>query len=162
MGAEVFEAHDARRAAALREYYEFARDRDLFLTYVIINPLADRTRSAHEQTDDSLVARICDQDSQGITVKGAKMLGTSAVMANEVLVTSIQPLKSGDEPYAFSFAVPMNAPATPPSKPTPSPPAPAARPPAMRERPEPEPRIFSMNPGREISARVAARAKSWG
>ena len=109
MGAEVFEAYDARRAAALREYYEFARDRDLFLTYVIINPLADRTRSAHEQTDEALVARICDQDSQGITVKGAKMLGTSAVMANEVLVTSIQPLKSGDEPYAFSFAVPMNA-----------------------------------------------------
>ena len=109
MGAEVFEAHDPRRAASLREYYEFARDRDLFLTYVIINPLADRTRSAHEQTDDALVARICDQNSEGITVKGAKMLGTSAVMANEVLVTSIQPLKSGDEPYALSFAVPMNA-----------------------------------------------------
>jgi 4-hydroxyphenylacetate 3-monooxygenase len=43
-------------------------------------------------------------------VAGAKMLGTSAVMANEVFVTSIQPLKPGDEPYAISFAVPMNAP----------------------------------------------------
>jgi 4-hydroxyphenylacetate 3-monooxygenase len=30
-------------------------------------------------------------------------------MANEVLVTSIQPLKPGDEPYALSFAIPMNA-----------------------------------------------------
>jgi 4-hydroxyphenylacetate 3-monooxygenase len=109
MGSEVFDAYDRRRAAALREYYEFARDRDLFLTYVIINPLADRTKSAHEQTDEALAARICDQDSQGITVKGAKMLGTSAVMANELLVTSIQPLKSGDEPYALSFAIPMNA-----------------------------------------------------
>jgi 4-hydroxyphenylacetate 3-monooxygenase len=110
MGAEVFEAYDPRRAAALREYYEYARDRDLFLTYVIINPLADRMRSAHEQADENQVARICDQDSRGITVKGAKMLGTSAVMANEVLVTSIQPLKAGDEPYALSFATPMNAP----------------------------------------------------
>ena len=110
MGAEAFEAYDPRRAAALREYYEFARDRDLFLTYVIINPLADRKKSVHEQTDEALVARICDQDSQGITVKGAKMLGTGAVMANEVLVTSIQPLKPGDEPYAMSFAAPMNAP----------------------------------------------------
>jgi 4-hydroxyphenylacetate 3-monooxygenase len=109
MGADVFEAYDAQRAAALRAYYEFARDRDLFLTYVIINPLADRTRSAHEQTDEDLVAHICDRDSQGITVKGAKMLGTGAVTANEVLVTSIQPLKSGDEPYALSFAIPMNA-----------------------------------------------------
>jgi 4-hydroxyphenylacetate 3-monooxygenase len=110
MGAEVFEAYDRRRAAALREYYEYARDRDLFLTYVIINPLADRTRSVHEQADDAQVARICDQDSQGITVNGAKMLGTGAVMADEVVVTSIQPLKPGDEPYALSFAIPMNTP----------------------------------------------------
>ncbi|MCW5982003.1 MAG: hypothetical protein KIT09_28215 [Bryobacteraceae bacterium] len=109
MGAAVFDAYDARRGAALRDYYEFARDRDLFLTYVIINPLADRTRSAHEQPDETQVARICDRDSRGITVKGAKMLGTSAVMADEVLVTSIQPLKPGDEPYALSFAIPMNA-----------------------------------------------------
>jgi 4-hydroxyphenylacetate 3-monooxygenase len=108
MGIEAFEAYDPARATALREYYRFARDNDLFLTYAIINPLADRTRSAHEQPND-LIARISDQDSQGITVTGAKMLGTSAIMANEVLVTSIQPLKPGDEPYAVSFAVPMNA-----------------------------------------------------
>jgi 4-hydroxyphenylacetate 3-monooxygenase len=109
MGAEVFEEYDSERAAALRAYYEFARDRDLFLTYVIINPLADRARSAHEQTDENLIAHICDQDSQGIIVKGAKMLGTGAAIANEVLVTSIQPLKPGDESYAVSFAIPMNA-----------------------------------------------------
>jgi 4-hydroxyphenylacetate 3-monooxygenase len=109
MGLEVFEAYDAGRAAALREYYRFARDHDLFLTYVIINPLADRARSTHEQPNGSQVARISDRDSQGITVTGAKMLGTSAVMANEVLVTSIQPLQPGDEPYAVSFVVPMNA-----------------------------------------------------
>jgi 4-hydroxyphenylacetate 3-monooxygenase len=109
MGIEVFESFDPARAGALRDYYRFARDRDLFLTYVIINPLADRARSASEQGDEFLVARICDRDSQGITVRGAKMLGTSAIMANEVFVTSIQPLKPGDEPYAISFVVPMNA-----------------------------------------------------
>ncbi|TIU02933.1 MAG: 4-hydroxyphenylacetate 3-monooxygenase, partial [Mesorhizobium sp.] len=31
------------------------------------------------------------------------------IMANEVFVTCIQPLREGDEPYAVSFAVPMNA-----------------------------------------------------
>jgi 4-hydroxyphenylacetate 3-monooxygenase len=108
MGLEAFEAYDPARADALREYYRYARDNDLFLTYAIINPLADRTRSAHEQPND-LVAHISDRDSQGITITGAKMLGTSAIMANEILVTSIQPLKPGDEPYAVSFAVPMNA-----------------------------------------------------
>jgi 4-hydroxyphenylacetate 3-monooxygenase len=46
---------------------------------------------------------------EGITVKGAKMLATSAIMANEVFVTCIQPLQKGDERYAVSFAIAMNA-----------------------------------------------------
>ncbi len=109
MGIEIFEAWDPARAGALREFFQFARDRDLFLTYVIINPLADRTKAAHEQGSDFLIARMCDRDEKGITVQGAKMLGTSAIMANEVFVTTIQPLKPGDEPYAISFVVPINA-----------------------------------------------------
>lgn len=109
MGIEAFEAYDPARAGALRDYYRFARDNDLFLTYVIINPLADRTRNVNDPANAAITAHITDQDSQGITVTGAKMLGTSAIMANEVLVTSIQPLKPGDEPFAMSFAVPINA-----------------------------------------------------
>ena len=109
MGIDIFESWDSARAGALREYFQFARDRDLFLTYVIINPLADRTKSAHEQSSDFLIARMCDRDEKGITVQGAKMLGTSAIMANEVFVTTIQPLRPGDEPYAISFVVPINA-----------------------------------------------------
>ena len=37
------------------------------------------------------------------------MLATGGIMANEVLVTCIQPLQPGDEKYAVSFAIPMNA-----------------------------------------------------
>ena len=108
MGIEQFEAYDSKRAGALRDYYRFARDQDLFLTYVIINPQGDRTKMPHDQPDSYSAVRIVDESSQGMTVTGAKMLGTSAIMANEVFVTSIQPLKAGDEPYAVSFVVPMN------------------------------------------------------
>jgi 4-hydroxyphenylacetate 3-monooxygenase len=109
MGIELFESFDPKRAEALRDYYRYARDNDLFLTYVIINPQSDRTKNPHQQADSLLTAHLCDQDSQGITVKGAKMLGTSAIMANEVFVTCIQPLAPGDELYALSFVIPMNA-----------------------------------------------------
>ncbi len=108
MGIEQFEAYDSKRAGALRDYYRFARDQDLFLTYVIINPQGDRTKTPHDQPDSYSAVRIVDESPQGMTVTGAKMLGTSAIMANEVFVTSIQPLKAGDEPYAVSFVVPMN------------------------------------------------------
>src|SRR5262249_48997604 len=90
-------------------YFEYARSSDLFLTYAIINPQADRSKTASAQTDEFLAARMCGQDSEGITVRGSKMLATSAIMANEVFVTSIQPLAPGDEAYALSFVVPMNA-----------------------------------------------------
>jgi hypothetical protein len=102
MGIEQFEAFDAQRAAALQDYYAFARDNDLFPAYVIINPQADRSKGLTEQ-GEHVAARICDRDSSDITVKGAKMLGTSAIMANEVFVTTIQPLKPIEEPYARSL-----------------------------------------------------------
>ena len=110
MGLEQFEAFDRERAAALRNYFHYVRENDLFLTYAIINPQADRSKPAGGQQDSFLAVRLSSQDAHGITVKGAKMLATSAIMANEVFVTSIQPLPPGDEPYALSFAVPMNAP----------------------------------------------------
>ena len=109
MGIDVFARHNQRCAGALQEYFRYARDHDLFVTYVIVNPQADRAKGAAEQADEFSAAAICDEDSEGITIKGGKMLGTSTIMANEVLVTSIQPLRPGEEQYAFTAAVPLGA-----------------------------------------------------
>src|ERR1700761_3554918 len=108
MGIEVFRKHSSDRAKAFMDYFDYATRNDLFLTYVIINPQAERAKDWGQQVDD-LVARIVDEDSSGITIRGAKMLGTSAIMANEVLVANLQPLKPGEEDLAFSCALPMNA-----------------------------------------------------
>ena len=108
MGIEVFRKHGAARAKAFEDYFDYASKSDLFLTYVIINPQAERGKAWGEQ-DEDLVARVVDEDSTGITIRGAKMLGTSSIMANEVFVANLQPLKAGEEDLAFSCAVPMNA-----------------------------------------------------
>jgi len=109
MGLKVFEGYDPARAKALADYYRYARDNDLYLTYVIINPQADRSKSAAQQQDPYLSAGVVDRDAEGLTIRGAKMLATGGIMANEVFVTCIQPLQPGDERYAVSFAIPMNA-----------------------------------------------------
>jgi 4-hydroxyphenylacetate 3-monooxygenase len=109
MGIETFNAYDPARATALADYYRYARDNDLYLSYVIINPQADRSKGAGEQSDPFLTAGVVDQDAEGITIRGAKMLATGGVIADEVLVTTIQPLRPGEERYAMSFAIPMNA-----------------------------------------------------
>jgi 4-hydroxyphenylacetate 3-monooxygenase len=108
MGIDVFRKHGEDRAKALQGYFEEASRNDYFLTYVIINPQAERGKDWGEQAAD-LVARIVDEDSGGITIRGAKMLGTSSIMANEVLVANLQPLKAGEADLAFSCALPMNA-----------------------------------------------------
>jgi 4-hydroxyphenylacetate 3-monooxygenase len=106
IGIEVFRRHGDARAEALLDYYDYVSRHDLYVSYVIINPQADRNKAWGEQ-EDELVARIVDEDGQGITVRGAKMLGTGTIMANELLVANLQPLRPGEEDLAVSFAVPV-------------------------------------------------------
>ncbi len=108
MGIEVFMTHGPARAKAFADYVDYATRSDLFLTYVIVNPQADRSKDWGEQAEE-LVAQIVDEDTTGLTIRGAKMLGTSSIMANEVFVANLQPLKPGEEALAFSCALPMNA-----------------------------------------------------
>jgi 4-hydroxyphenylacetate 3-monooxygenase len=108
MGLDVFERYDPKRAKALWDYYEYARDRDLYLTYVIVNPQADRGKDPGQQAE-GLVASVVDEDAEGITIKGAKMLGTASPMANEVFVGAIQPLKAGEENMSFTACIPLDA-----------------------------------------------------
>ncbi|MFP6634903.1 MAG: 4-hydroxyphenylacetate 3-hydroxylase N-terminal domain-containing protein [Dehalococcoidia bacterium] len=107
MGIDVFRRGGEDRAKALMDYFNYVRDNDLFVTYVIANPRADHSKDVSQQEDETLIAAICDEDSVGITINGAKMLGTSAVIADELLVTTGAPLKPGEEMYAFSAAMPM-------------------------------------------------------
>jgi 4-hydroxyphenylacetate 3-monooxygenase len=109
MGRDLFEREGKGRGDALWAYYEYARDHDLYLAYVIIDPQADRSKPTGDQKDEYQTAAICDEDGGGITIRGAKMLGTGAVMANEVLVASLRPVREGDAKYAFTAAIPIGA-----------------------------------------------------
>ena len=107
MGLPVFRDYDPNRAAAVESYFDYARDNDLYLSYVIINPQSDKAKSAGGQPDPHLVASVVDEDSQGITIRGAKMLATSGVIANEILISGFQALQAGDEVYAFTAVCPI-------------------------------------------------------
>jgi 4-hydroxyphenylacetate 3-monooxygenase len=110
MGLDMFEAHDPARAAAYHDYYLWARSNDVFLTYVIINPQADRSKAWGDQQNEHMTTHIVDEDASGVTVRGAKMLGTSSIMAEEVFVANLQPLLPGEDDLAISFALPLDTP----------------------------------------------------
>lgn len=108
-GIEVLQEYDPKRAAALQSYYEWARDNDVAMTYTIVNPQGDRSKDVGDQGTKYHSLCVVEEDAEGITVRGAKMLGTSATLAQECFVGVQNPLKPGDEDYALSFAVPMGA-----------------------------------------------------
>ncbi len=99
--------YEDRGGAALASYFEEARRADHWIGYVIINPQADKSKPAKDQPGGDLVARIVDEDAGGITIRGAKMLATAGVMANELMVSGIVALMPGDEPHAFTAVMPM-------------------------------------------------------
>jgi 4-hydroxyphenylacetate 3-monooxygenase len=108
MGLHVYDRSPGGRAGALKAYYEYARANDLYISYVIIDPQGDRSKGASEGGNADLALRIVDEDREGVTIRGAKMLGTGAVLSNEVLVSTLRPLKPEEDAYAFTAAVPIN------------------------------------------------------
>ena len=90
--------------------YERCRDEDLYMSYVIINPQIDKSRSASQQEEDLLFAGVAAEHDDGFVVRGAKMIGTSAIFSNLLFVSSIQPLQPEDVDYALSFAIPIDTP----------------------------------------------------
>ena len=108
-GADVYRRHEGGRADAVLDYYAYARDRDLYLSYVIIDPQGDRSKGAGQGGNADVAARVVDEDSGGVTLRGAKMLGTGAALSDEVLVTTLRPLGPDETRYALTAVVPIAA-----------------------------------------------------
>lgn len=83
---------------------------DLYLSYTIVPPQIDRSKPAHQQADPHLYAGVREERDDGIVIKGAQMLGTGMVLSDWVLLSSIVPLRPGDENYAISVVIPVGAP----------------------------------------------------
>lgn len=107
---DVLARGDKRFAENAVRFYEKARDEDLYLSYVIINPQVDRSKSSSEQQEQFIHAGIAAENDDGFVVRGAKMIGTGAIFSNYLFVSTIQPMKPEDVDYAFSFVIPIDSP----------------------------------------------------
>jgi 4-hydroxyphenylacetate 3-monooxygenase/anthranilate 3-monooxygenase (FAD)/4-hydroxyphenylacetate 3-monooxygenase len=99
-----------RYASNIVNYYEHCRENDLFLAHATINPQVDRSKSPGEQSDPFVALRLVQESEEGILVRGAKMISTLAPIADELIVFPLPGLKTGDEPYALAFAIPLSTP----------------------------------------------------
>src|SRR3954467_15637959 len=95
----------------LLRYYDFARKNDLYLSFAV-TPASGR-KSADlfpgQQRDDPNLQVVAEDDA-GVTVSGMKMLATSAVYADEILIGNLTPIDETLKSEAITAAIPLNAP----------------------------------------------------
>ncbi|WP_303970426.1 4-hydroxyphenylacetate 3-monooxygenase, oxygenase component [Sporosarcina ureae] len=89
----------------IQALYERAREEDLSFTHTFITPQVNRSQSAFNMSDEPISARIIDKTSEGLIIKGAKLLATQGGVTDEVLVFST-PSFLGDPDEAFAFSIP--------------------------------------------------------
>jgi 4-hydroxyphenylacetate 3-monooxygenase oxygenase component len=106
--ADRFARAGARFGENATRYYEHVRERDLFLTHMLINPQIDRSKTSAQQEDPFLHLGRVGETSEGIVVRGAKMLGTMAPITEEVAVIPFGGIPPGDDAYALAFAIPAS------------------------------------------------------
>src|SRR5262247_1119437 len=108
--ADRFARAGARFGENATRYYERVREQDLFLTHMLINPQIDRSKTSAQQEDPFLHLGRVRETSEGIVVRGAKMLGTMAPITEEVAVIPFGGVPPGDDAYALVFGIPSNTP----------------------------------------------------
>src|SRR5438034_7592046 len=108
--ADRFARAGARFGENATRYYEYVRERDLFLTHMLINPQIDRSKTSAQQEDPFLHLGRVRETSEGVIVRGAKMLGTMAPITEEVAVIPFGGVPPGDDAYALVFGIPSNTP----------------------------------------------------
>jgi anthranilate 3-monooxygenase (FAD) / 4-hydroxyphenylacetate 3-monooxygenase len=107
---EVFARGGEQFAQNVVRYYEYVRENDLFLTHALITPQTDRSKSSSEQSDPFLHMGVVRKTSEGLILRGARMLATMGPIADELLVYNFPGLKAGEEKYSTVFALPIDAP----------------------------------------------------
>lgn len=111
MMPEMFEAGRRGFGDNLVSYYEHLRNHDLFACYLVITPQGARDPEIYKrQATANAALQVVAEDDKGIYLSGIKMLGTSAVFADEAWIGNILPLAPEQKALSVTCAVKMNAP----------------------------------------------------
>ncbi|RMB82675.1 4-hydroxyphenylacetate 3-hydroxylase family protein [Streptomyces shenzhenensis] len=107
---EFFSRTDPRFGRNVRAFHARCRESDPFLSHAAINPPLNRARASNDQDDPFVHLRIVRETSEGLVVRGAKLIGTLVPVADEIVVFPLPKYAKGDEAYTVAFSVPVATP----------------------------------------------------
>lgn len=100
---------DPHFEAKITSYYEEARDNDLFLTTAIIDPQIDRSSGLEDKRIAERFLHVVKETSEGIIVRGAKMIATGSPYSHDIIVFSFLKFKANEHNHAHVLIVPANS-----------------------------------------------------
>jgi 4-hydroxyphenylacetate 3-monooxygenase len=108
--ADYFARDQARFGENVRRYYELCRQRDLCLTHTLVPIQTGRATPPREQPPHVHLS-VVEETTDGVIVKGARMLATLAPFSDELVNFALPVLTHPDEDiYALAFAIPVATP----------------------------------------------------
>ena len=111
--AHLYGLNDKRHEANLRNYHEYVREKDLCLTHAFGHPQVNRSLTLDELPEPYTAVGVVDRTSEGVIVRGAKLLTTLAPFSDEIFAPVYRPLRPDNEEdrkYCIGFAVPVTTP----------------------------------------------------
>lgn len=106
---KLFGQNDPKFGCNILRTYEKAMEQDLTFTHTFINPQVNRSTSYIEDDSNIIAAKIIKENTDGIVIKGARLLSTQGGITDELLV-----IPAGgnfiDESYIYAFTIPSNTP----------------------------------------------------
>lgn len=91
----------------LLKFYEYARENDVSMTHTFIDPQVNRGKFYFENTDEPIAAKIVGTNSEGIIIKGARLLATQGGITDEIVVYSAGGIQ--EKAKSFAFSIPSNS-----------------------------------------------------
>ncbi len=106
--SHLYGMNDKRHGDNLRNYHEYVRERDLCLTHAFGHPQVNRSLTLAELPDPYTAVGVVDRTSEGVIVRGAKLLATLAPFSDEIFAPVYRPLRPDmeeDRKYCIGFAI---------------------------------------------------------
>ncbi|AGK53902.1 4-hydroxyphenylacetate 3-monooxygenase oxygenase subunit [Bacillus sp. 1NLA3E] len=105
---DVFEDKQ-NRGKNIRKLYENARENDLTFSHTFVSPQVNRSLVYFETNETPISAQVIKQNSEGIIIKGARLLATQGGITDELLVLPVGG-KYIEDPFIYAFSIPSNTP----------------------------------------------------
>lgn len=92
----------------MKNWLKDAQERDITISGALTDPKGDRSKPPTQQEDPDLNLHLVKEKTDGIIVRGAKVMICGIAAANEIFVMPGTGYKEEDKDYAISFAIPRD------------------------------------------------------